>query len=334
MSMVNSIGAHNHHSEIRQSNRHDDTWRNHLETLRVNENRLTRRNVPRLLVAYTNRKFFDDENLIQTGRVCQMNCALRLLFNAPVFIRFVLELETLVSFPLISYRNNQAKKDLFCTLLKLYETACKESQGEKVDHRLIRSFGMKYASIYLQETDWIEQDPEDFCMHVTDTLQSVASAVNRMEAYSKAFEIKSVLTIDHDEVQRVNEHIIQISASIHDFPQYIDEQYPYIQVKYENERMIKREYELLPEQILIADRRQGIGDHISYPNEFRTSRGQHYLITGAVILNIPSHYLALLCRQDCVYVLDNNCLLDRFHIDYLPRFFQSVISNSSIFPSE
>jgi hypothetical protein len=48
-------------SQMQQSDRLDDAWKNHMNTFHMNENRLTQRNVPRLILSSNDCKliYFD-----------------------------------------------------------------------------------------------------------------------------------------------------------------------------------------------------------------------------------------------------------------------------------
>jgi len=48
--MQHSIGKSNRDIESKESDRLDNAWKNHMNILRMNENRLIRRNVPRLML--------------------------------------------------------------------------------------------------------------------------------------------------------------------------------------------------------------------------------------------------------------------------------------------
>jgi len=59
--MQHSIGTNNHDIELKKLDRLDDAWKNHMNTFRMNQNRLTQRNVPRLILSSNDRKliYFD-----------------------------------------------------------------------------------------------------------------------------------------------------------------------------------------------------------------------------------------------------------------------------------
>jgi len=48
--MQHSIGKNNREFELKVLDRFDETWKHHINILRMNENRLIRRNVPRLML--------------------------------------------------------------------------------------------------------------------------------------------------------------------------------------------------------------------------------------------------------------------------------------------
>ena len=56
LTTADPIITYDRSQELQQFNRLDETWINLLKTLRMNETRLTKRNVPRLMVTHNNRK--------------------------------------------------------------------------------------------------------------------------------------------------------------------------------------------------------------------------------------------------------------------------------------
>jgi len=57
--MQDLIEKHHWDHELKKLDRLDDVWKNRMKILRMNENRLTERNVPRLMVFFNDCKLID-----------------------------------------------------------------------------------------------------------------------------------------------------------------------------------------------------------------------------------------------------------------------------------
>jgi len=265
-----------------------------------------------------------------------------MLLNAPVFIRIMRKLQKISEENIINLQpiknmphidnNIQAQRDLFRTLSKIVKMAFEENQNSDADIRLLlQLFGDKYEALYSHMNNWIQQDPDKFYIDLMDILQFVAYEMNQMESCSKAFEITSSVSIDGSEPTVRKDHAILVLSNNRDFPQYINEHYTGTVVERAGKHIIQRIYEPLPEQILMTTQNQQNDNHIPYPYpaEFKTCRNQRYLFTGAVIRHAMSlncgHCIVLVRRQDCVYLFNDHRLVDRFHINYLPTLFKTVI---------
>jgi hypothetical protein len=258
-----------------------------------------------------------------------------MLLNAPVFIRLIRKLQKISerninSLQLIQNTTHiehdlKAKRGLFDALSQIIKMIFQENQSDHADLLLLQSFRDKYEALYPDMNEWIQQDPNEFYTHLMDVLQLVSYEMNQIESYSKAFEIKSSVSVDGNEPTVEKDHAIRVLSNNRDFSQYINENYTGTVVEHINGHIIQRMYELLPEQLWATDRQQN-GHHVPYPYpaEFITRRNQRYIFTGAVSLNC-GHCIVVVRRQDCVYLFDGQRLADRFHINYLPTFFKTVI---------
>ena len=263
-----------------------------------------------------------------------MNCTFPLLLNAPIIIRLIFKLDKGVNSQLIIHPTDQAKQNLFDTLLKIMQMAYEENHDENNAVQLVESFGTQYQAVYSQGVNWIDQDPGVFYLHLMDLFKSMVNDENQAEYFSKALEIEVLTAIANDQLQITKEHVIEISSVTGDFIEYINKRYFHVDIRDGNGQVIQQRYSTLPEQILLVDSREEKNDHILYPIQFQTQHGQRYLITGAVIpIDISSNdnnYVAMICRQDSVYLLNNNRPINQSNINYLPAFLTSVIFISSI----
>lgn len=240
-----------------------------------------------------------------------------MLLNAPVFIRLTCKLQRTLqtNVPYLPFihnteKNTPATRDLFYALAEIVKTTLEENQDDHVNILLLQSFYEKYEALYSCLNDWTQQDPDEFYLHLMNLFQLIAQETNQMESYSKAFEITSPVSTNDGEPRMGKDHAIRILANKCDFLQYIDKHYT----------------GWLPSQLWATVQEQQNGKHVPYPypTAFKTRRNQHYLFTGAVSLNCD-RYIAVVRRQDCVYLFNGNRLFDRFHIDYLPIFSSTVI---------
>lgn len=259
---------------------------------------------------------------------------MRLLLNAPVIIQLLFSLRDDAYSQSMTDATVQANQNLFDILRKIIQMAYVPDQNEHTAVNLVQLFGKNYTGLYPGVNDWIKQDPADFYWNFINLLIAMLIDRDTKERFFKALAIKMPTTAGNDQSQIIEARVL-ISSDINNFVEYINDQYSYILGPDHSGNMtIPYMSRPLPEQIVLVDVRPEKSSPIPYPAEFHTRHDQHYLLTGAVIPDATcpnaGNYLAMICRQDSVYLINTNRLIDRFHRQYLSKFVASVIFISSI----
>ena len=264
-----------------------------------------------------------------------------MLLNAPVFIRFMFQLQNFSQKKLVNLQSTQTitrignnaygQKDLFYTLLKIVKMAFEVSQNNDGVAFLLQSLRREYQALYSHMNNSTQLDAGDFHIHLMNVVKLVADEMNQTEAYSKAFEIISSVSIDGNEPKVKKYHNIQVSSQEPDLSHCINKKYTGTVVKNEDGHIVKQIYKPLPQQLLAVAEKVPNGDtsfYYPYPTKIETDRNQRYLFTSGIMhhpLSVNCGYFSIaLRRQDCVYIFVGSRLKDRFHIDYLPNYFKAV----------
>lgn len=264
-----------------------------------------------------------------------MNPTLRVLLNTPPFIGLMFKLGNGAHSQSITDTTVQAQQNLFYTFLEIMQTAYAPNQNENTAVQLVQSFGVQYEALYSPINDWIKQDSAEFYLYLMNVFKLMLIDANQEEWFSKALAIKSFfIDVNNGQLKIAEEHAIQISSNIDGFVECINNQYSYVHTQDHSGNLIQQDNSTLPEQIVLIDNRPEKDSHIPYPIEFDTRHGQRYLLTGAVASNATysndGNHVAMILRQNSVYLLNYNRLIDWFHLQYLSEYFASVIFISSI----
>lgn len=309
----------------------NDIYEKYRELLRIKEKLLLRRNVPYLMIISCESKLIYSRNIffvfqiLDADKICDINCTLHMLLNAPVFIQLIRKLQrlsernitNLQSIQNISPRDNdiQIKRDLFSNLGKIVKIIFEENSTINTDILLLlKLLREKYQTSYSCMNDWNVQDSDEFYINWMNILQLVAKDMNQMELYSNSFEL---ITTNGEEFEAKKDYIIHFLSNSGDFTDIIASR----TFNYNS---------LLPKQIFAIPDRDQNGGYFSYPypSEFVTRYNQRYLFTSAIIRNITcvncENNNVVIRRQDSVYLFNNYRLINRFHIDDLPEFFNRV----------
>jgi uncharacterized UBP type Zn finger protein len=259
---------------------------------------------------------------------------LQILLNAPVFLRRISQLYASLSLQMDeNHTDIQAEKEFLFTLWNIVKTTLEEYHSDDINVSLPQSLCDKYKVLYPGMRDGIQQDAAEFLIHLMNVMKSVACKLNQTSFHSKAFEIISSVKVDDNEYQSEQHHAVRVLPNERDFSRHINEHCMGTVVEDVDGRKIMRTYKQLPEQLVATTDRQQDGSavHHPYPTEFTTCLNQNYLFTGAVIHDGISldfgHYTAVVRRQDSVYIIDGLRIIDRFHINHLPAYFETVLSN-------
>jgi hypothetical protein len=269
-----------------------------------------------------------------------------MLLNDPVFIRFIFQLQNFPQKNLVNLQSTQTitrigknaydQKNLFYTLLKIVKMAFEVSQNNDGADSLLQSLCHEYQALYSHMNNSTQLDAGDFHFHLMNVVKLVAGEMNQTEAFSKAFEIISSVSIDGNEPKVKKYHNIQVSSLEPDLSHCINKKYTGTVVKNEDGHIVKQIYKPLPQQLLAVAKKEPNGDtafYYPYPTKIETDCNQRYLFTSGIMhhpLSVNCGYFSVaLRRQDCVYIFVGSRLKDRFHIDYLPNYFKAVKYSTS-----
>ncbi|UJR36045.1 hypothetical protein I4U23_028782 [Adineta vaga] len=218
--------------------------------------------------------------------------------------------------------NVSNEKNTFYALLNIVDIAYQEYRNDDTANYLIQS-------IYHVDKG-IQQNVVDFYNFLLNNLRLIAIEMNQTEIFSKLFEIKFTENTDGCESQIKREQFISINSHQSTIEEYINKYYTGTVVRYNNGHIIEQLFEQLPEQLFIIIERQhnDICTYCDYPAEFKTCRNQYYIFNSAIVKQTmfgnDNHCIAVVRRQDCIYLLDGPQIIDRSHINYLSTYFQMV----------
>jgi hypothetical protein len=131
-----------------------------------------------------------------------------MLLNAPVFIRFMFQLQHLQEENRVNLQLTenitQDKKNFFNTLFKIVKMAFEAYQNDDTDICLLQA-------LYSCMSNWTQQNASEFYTHLMDVVQLVADEMNQLDSYSKAFEIIYSVSIDGNGLDIKKDQVIRVS---------------------------------------------------------------------------------------------------------------------------
>ncbi|CAF0824555.1 unnamed protein product [Adineta steineri] len=291
------------------------------KSFRENERRLLGRNVPRFMILHSD--FIS----------CRISCILHILLNAPVFLRIMSVLQSRLETNHFNLNLNSHilhERNFFYSLSSMAKAAYEKYQNDNTDISLVNELCYKHDELYSHMKRCVQQDGNEFLTCVMHTLRIIANQVNETESYLKSFDIKFLESVNNHQSEMKYYDSIHVFSNKCDFQQYINEHFVGTVIERTNELSITRTFDLLPEQLLIIVEKPQNGQSIyyPYPTEFETRLNQCYLLTGAIIQQAVSlnydHFIAVVRRQDVIYLLDGSQIIDRFRINCLSEYFEKV----------
>ncbi|CAF0922735.1 unnamed protein product [Adineta steineri] len=291
------------------------------KAFRENERRLLGRNVPRFMILHSD------------SISCRISCILHILINAPVFHRIMSVLQSRLETNHFNLNLNSHilhERNFFYSLSSIAKAAYEKYQNDNTDISLVNKLCYKYDTLYSHMERWLQQNGNEFLTCVMHTLRTIAHQVHETESYSKSFDIKFLESVDNNQPEIKHYDAIFFLPNECDFQQYLNKNFTDTVIEDTNEHSIKQTFDLLPEQLLIIVEKPQNNQSIyyPYPTEFETRLNQCYLLTGAIIQQAVSlnydHFIAVVRRQDVVYLLDGSQIIDRFRINCLSEYLKKV----------